>query len=942
MTFPEAFFVEEVLGVRYNSFGRKDVMETAEFVKRISLDGKTYQILDINMLEKKGIADIKRLPFAIKILVENLLRKLDGRVVREEDLITIARWETRYGEPSEIPFHPARVLMQDFTGVPAVVDLAAMRDAVKDLGDNPDKINPLVPVDLVVDHSVQVDYYGTKEALGKNVEKEYDRNWERYALLKWAQKSFDNFRVVPPNSGICHQVNLEYLGKVVITAEIEGRVTAYPDTLVGTDSHATMINGIGVMGWGVGGIEAEAVMLGQPYYIPLPEVIGVKMVGELNEGTTATDLVLTITELLRTHKVVEKFVEYFGPGMKNLTVPDRATIANMTPEYGATLGFFPVDEKTVEYLRMTNRQDRAEIVERYTREIGLFYTGETDPEYTEILELDLSTVEPSVAGPARPQDRIALRDLAKNFERLLGSKYERDGDVVDLSRFHDESGHSGSRECAPRPGTKRMHEVNLNGKAARIGDGSIVIGAITSCTNTSNPLVMLGAGLVAKKAVERGLRVPSYVKTSLAPGSRIVINYLEDSGLMPYLEVLGFHPVGLGCTTCIGNSGSLHPEIERAISDHNLSVASVLSGNRNFEARIHQSVRWNFLASPMLVVALAIAGNIGIDLVTEPLAFDPNAQPVYLKDIWPEFKEIEGLVRKHVKQQFFRRAYERIFDGDAFWKSLEVVEGTTYDWDDRSTYIKRPPYFEDFSLELARPCNLKGARALLLLGDSVTTDHISPAGAIPQDYPAGQYLVGKKVAPADFNSYGSRRGNHEVMMRGTFANIRIRNRLSAPKEGGFTVRFPERRDMFIYDAAIQYKDEGTPLVILGGKEYGVGSSRDWAAKGTLLLGIKAVIAESFERIHRSNLVGVGALPLMFKEGDSWERLGLDGSEIFSILGIDSMKPRKVLNVKALKADGTEIDFEVIARLDTEVDVEYHKNGGILQYVLRKMLVQKET
>ncbi|NIO04764.1 MAG: aconitate hydratase AcnA [Proteobacteria bacterium] len=917
-------------------------MEKGEFTRTIDLKGRKYDLFDIHVLEEKGLTEVKRLPFAIRIFVENLLRKLDHRVVQEEDLIRIAGWEKRYSEPVEIPYYPARVLMQDFTGVPAVVDLAAMRDAVGDLGGDPNKINPLVPVDLIVDHSVQVDYYGTADSLKKNVEKEYQRNWERYALLKWAQKSFDNFKVVPPNSGICHQVNLEYLGKVIIAEETDGRGIAYPDTLVGTDSHTPMINGIGVMGWGVGGIEAEAVMLGQPYYIPIPEVIGVRMVGELDEKVTATDLVLTITELLRTHKVVEKFVEYFGPGMKKLSVPDRATIANMTPEHGATLGFFPVDEQTVEYLRMTDRKDQAEIVERYTQENGLFYKGDEDPEYTEVLELDLSTVGPSVAGPARPQDRIALKDLKENFGGLLGYEYERDSEVADISRFHDESGNCNTRDDGLKPSGKAMHEVNLDGREVRIGDGSVVIAAITSCTNTSNPFVMLGAGLIAKKAVQKGLRVPPYVKTSLAPGSKVVMNYLEDSGLQPYLEALGFHLAGFGCTTCIGNSGPLRPEIEKAISENDLSVAAVLSGNRNFEARIHQSVKWNFLASPMLVVAFAISGRVDTDLTTDPIAFDPNGEPVYLKDIWPKSGEIKNLMLKHVKQEFFRTEYERIFGGDSFWDNLQVTESTTYAWDDRSTYIKKPPYFDDFSVEVSDRIDLNDARALLLLGDSVTTDHISPAGAIPKHYPAGQYLIVKNVDPDDFNSYGSRRGNHEVMIRGTFGNIRIKNQLVTPKEGSFTRRFPAAREMFIYDAAMAYQDEGRPLVVLGGKEYGTGSSRDWAAKGPSLLGVRAIFAESFERIHRSNLVGMGILPLMFKEGDSWKSLGLDGSETYSISGIDAIKPRSVLHVKALKKDGSRIDFEVIARLDTEVDVEYYKNGGILPYVLRKLLVDEEN
>lgn len=912
-------------------------MNKDEFFSKITAKNREYHVLDIKILEQKGFAEIGRLPFVIKILVENLLRKLDGRIVKENDLIKLARWERLYTEPVEIPYYPARVLMQDFTGVPAVVDLAVIRDAVKALGGDPNKINPLVPVELVIDHSVQVDHHGTVYSLNKNVEKEYERNAERYVLLKWAQKSFDNFKVVPPSSGICHQVNLEYLARVVIAEEADGMTIAYPDTLVGTDSHTTMINGVGVMGWGVGGIEAEAVILGQPYYMSIPEVIGVRLVGSLNEGVTATDLVLTVTELLRNHGVVEKFVEYFGPAIKNLTVPDRATIANMTPEYGATLGFFPVDEKTVEYLKLTNREDQAELVENYTKELGLFYTGENDAEYTEVVELDLAAVEPSLAGPARPQDRIALKDMKDKFSRILGGDYERDSDVVEISRFHNESGCRTSREQICRASSKRIHEVNLDGNEVKIGDGSIVIAAITSCTNTSNPSVLLGAGLVARKAVERGLRVQPYVKTSLAPGSKVVIRYLEDCGLMPYLEALGFHPVAFGCTTCIGNSGPLHREIERVISEKDLTVASVLSGNRNFEARIHQSIRWNFLASPMLVVAYAIAGEIDINFGKDPVACDPNGAPVYLKDIWPTSDEIEDLVRKHVTRDFFRTEYERIFAGDEFWRKLSLAESTTYPWDDRSTYIRKPPYFENVTRELQKPSDIKEARVLVLLGDSVTTDHISPAGAIPEHYPAGRYLIANKVDAADFNSYGSRRGNHEVMIRGTFGNIRIKNKLAAPKEGSFTVRFPDDKEMFIYDAAMAYMDEGTPLLVLAGKEYGTGSSRDWAAKGSNLLGVKAIIAESYERIHRSNLVGMGVLPLVFKENDSYERLGLDGSETFSISGIADMSPRKVLQVKALRQDGKEVSFEVITRLDTEVEVEYFENGGILPYVLRKLL-----
>ena len=911
-------------------------MENADYKKTIKIRGNEFHVYNINALEAQGIADVQPLPFSIKILVENLLRKLDGRVVKEEDLLNIAKWKKHYETPQEIPYHPARVLMQDFTGVPAVVDLAAMRDAVKELGGDPAKINPLVPVDLIVDHSVQVDYFGTPDALTKNVAKEYERNSERYELLKWAQKSFDNFSVVPPNSGICHQVNLEYLGRVVI---VEGRgngALAYPDTLVGTDSHTPMINGIGVMGWGVGGIEAEAVMLGQPYYMSIPEVIGVKMIGKLQEGVTATDLVLTVTEMLRKHGVVEKFVEYFGPGVKHLSVTDRATISNMTPEYGATLGFFPVDEKTIDYLIMTNREQQAEIVETCTKELGLFYTGDEEPEYTEVLELDLGQVMPAVAGPARPQDKITLSDLKPSFATILGCEYERDTDVEHISKYHDESGSRTSRPEACRP-KKKVCEIVMNGQEIKLCDGNIVIAAITSCTNTSNPFVMLGAGLVAKKAVEKGLQVPSFVKTSLAPGSKVVMDYLQDAGLVPYLEKLGFHLAGFGCTTCIGNSGPLPPEIDAAIAKNDLTVAAVLSGNRNFEARIHQSVKANFLASPMLVVAFALAGSIDVDLTHEPVALDTNDQPVYLKDIWPSTQEIEDLICKHVKQEFFKTEYNKIFDGDEYWGKLHIAESTTFDWVEASTYIKKPPYFDGFNLDLSKPGSFTDARNLLLLGDTVTTDHISPAGAIPEKYPAGQYLINKGVAPQDFNSYGSRRGNHEVMMRGTFGNIRIKNKLVGQKEGSYTIKFPDGKEMFIYDVCMQYKSESKPLVVLGGKEYGTGSSRDWAAKGTSLLGIKAVIAESYERIHRSNLVGMGALPLVFKDGDSWGSLGLDGTEIFSISGIEDMKPRKVLQAKAVKDDGREIEFDVIARLDTDVDVEYFENGGILPYVLRKIM-----
>ena len=909
-------------------------MQNSDYAKPLNVAGTNLTYYDFNQYAKdKGIA-IEKLPYSIRILVENLLRKLDGRVVKAEDLTNIAGWKKTYDAPVEIPYHPARVLMQDFTGVPAVVDLAAMRDAVKVLGEDPARVNPLVPTELVVDHSIQVDNYGTADAREKNVALEYQRNSERYELLKWAQKSFANFKVVPPNSGICHQVNLENLGRVIIS---DDAAIAFPDTVVGTDSHTPMINGIGVMGWGVGGIEAEAVMLGQPYYMSIPEVIGVKLTGQLKEGVTATDLVLTITQMLRDVNVVEKFVEYFGPGMKHLSVTDRATIANMTPEYGATLGFFPVDEKTLDYLKLTGRDDRAAVVEAYTRATGMFYTGESDPEFTQVVALDLGTVEPSLAGPARPQDRIALSGLKKAFADILGCEYDRDSEIKQISDFHDESGNQTKRARRCSPVAKRRFDMELNGQPLKLGDGNIVIAAITSCTNTSNPHVLMGAGLMAKNAVARGLKVPVFVKTSLAPGSKVVVDYLESAGLTPYFDALGFHLAAFGCTTCIGNSGPLHPDIEAVIKDNDLNVAAVLSGNRNFEARIHQNIKSNFLASPMLVVAFALAGRVDIDLSIEPVGIDPNGEPVYLDDLWPDHAEIDALVKAHVKKSFYEKEYAQIFDGDRFWEALDIAESTTFAWNEASTYIKNPPYFEGFALDPAKPGDISAARAFLLLGDSVTTDHISPAGAIPEDYPAGKYLIENDVEPEAFNSYGSRRGNHEVMMRGTFGNIRIKNKLVDPKQGSFTIKFPEEKEMFNFDAAMAYRDEHTPLIVLGGKEYGTGSSRDWAAKGTTLLGIRAVIAESYERIHRNNLVGMGVLPLIFQPGENAESLGLDGSETFTITGVGDMTPRKTLDVSAKKADGSTIDFKVVSRLDTEVDVEYFEHGGILPCVMRKML-----
>ncbi len=877
-------------------------MEQHDFIRQIEVNGKSYQIFDITLLEQKGLADIKRLPFSIKILVENLLRKLDGRVVTFDDVLNIARWQKKYATPVEIPYHPARVLMQDFTGVPAVVDLASMRDAVATLGGDPKKINPLVPVELIIDHSVQIDYFGTSDALRKNVAKEYERNTERYKLLKWAQASFDNFKVVPPNSGICHQVNLEHLGRVVMTDTLNGQPVAFPDTVVGTDSHTPMINGIGVMGWGVGGIEAEAVMLGQPYYMTIPEVIGVRLVGELRPGVTSTDLLLTVTETLRKYGVVEKFVEYFGPGVKKLPAPDRAMISNMTPEYGATLDLFPVDEQTLAYLKLTGREANAALVEAYAKAVGLFNTGDVTPDYTDVLEFDLSKIEPCVAGPKRPQDRVALSQVKQAF-----------------------------------PDTAAAHPLELHGNDVKLRNGSVVIAAITSCTNTSNPALLVATGLLAKKAVEHGLKVPAYVKTSFAPGSKVVIDYLAEAGLMPYFDALGFHLTSFGCTTCIGNSGALHPAIEKTIAEQNLNVASVLSGNRNFEARVHQAVKSNYLMSPPLVVAYALAGRMDVDLTTEPIGLDPNGEPVFLKDVWPTPREIEELAVKCVKQEFFEQEYGKIFDGDEFWHALPVAQGTTFAWDAASTYIKNPPYFADLQPNPTKPADIAKARALAVLGDSITTDHISPAGGIRANYPAGQYLQAHGVAQADFNSYGSRRGNHEVMMRGTFGNIRVKNKLVAPKEGSFTKKFPQGEEMFIYDASMQYQAEGTPLIVLGGKEYGSGSSRDWAAKGVNLLGVKAVIAESYERIHRSNLVGMGVLPCLFKPGENPQTLGLDGSETYTISGIADIAPRKTLAVKAVKADGAVVTFDVIARLDTDVDVEYFQHGGILQYVLRKLM-----
>jgi aconitate hydratase len=898
----------------------------------------------LQALEEQGF-DVARMPFSLKILLETLLRNCDGYVIREEDVAKLAGWRPG-AEPAEIAFMPARVLLQDFTGVPAVVDLAAMRSAMAHLGGDPKRINPLIPVDLVIDHSVQVDRFGSLFALAYNAEREFERNRERYEFLKWAQRSFHNFRVVPPATGIVHQVNLEYLAKVVQTREEDGETLAYPDTLVGTDSHTTMINGLGVLGWGVGGIEAEAAMLGQPLYMLTPDVVGLKLIGELQEGVTATDLVLRVTQMLREHGVVGKFVEFYGPGLGKLSLPDRATIANMAPEYGATIGFFPVDEETLSYLRGTGRSEELiDLVERYCKEQGLFHTDEMpEPQFTERLELDMSTVEPSLAGPKRPQDRVPLREAKRAFRQALREIYNRDVDAEaamapEDERWLSEGGHEGEAYRHPNQehrSTKGV-TVSLDGVQIWLTHGSVVIAAITSCTNTSNPTVMVGAGLLAKKAVERGLDVRPWVKTSLAPGSKVVHRYLEQSGLLPFLEALKFHVVGYGCTTCIGNSGPLPEPIARAIQEGDLVAVAVLSGNRNFEGRINPHTRANYLASPPLVAAYALAGTMDIDFETEPLGYDPNGEPVYLRDIWPTQDEIREIVREALKPELFREQYAHVFEGNERWNAIPVPEGELYEWDPNSTYIQEPPFFEEMSPEPPPLRDIRNARVLVMLGDSVTTDHISPAGAFSKETPAGKYLMELGVEPKEFNSYGSRRGNHEVMMRGTFANIRLRNLLVPDTEGGVTVHFPSGERMSIYDAAMRYKQEGTPLIVIAGKDYGMGSSRDWAAKGPHLLGVKAVLAESFERIHRSNLVGMGILPLQFREGESAKTLGLSGSEIYDIEGIEELEPEKELTVRARSEDGSMKEFVVIAQVYTPIEVEYYQNGGILHSVLRRML-----
>jgi aconitate hydratase len=863
----------------------------------------------LEALERAGLTDLDRLPFTVRIILENLLRHADDGLATVEQVEALAAWGKGPTSDREFPFLPARVILQDFTGVPAVVSLASMRSALARLGGDPQWVNPLMPVDLVIDHSVQVDRFGTKDAYHYNVEKEYERNGERYALLRWAQQAFRNFRVVPPGAGIVHQVNLEYLAKVVFLND-EG--VAYPDTLVGTDSHTTMINGLGVLGWGVGGIEAEAAMLGQPLYLLAPVVVGFRFVGQLREGVTATDLVLTVTQMLRNHGVVDKFVEYYGPGLSSLSLADRATLANMAPEYGATAGLFPVDEETLRYLRMTGRsEDHVQLVERYCKEQRLFRTDRmAEPHYSETLELDLATVQPSVAGPRRPQDRLTLADVKRNFHLAFPQVDE------------------------PKVATGNVAVA----KKTAVEHGSVVIAAITSCTNTSNPSVMLGAGLLAKKAVERGLRVPPYVKTSLSPGSQVVMDYLDNAGLTPYLEALGFALTGFGCMTCIGNSGPLPDEVADDIQAGDLVVAAVLSGNRNFEGRIHPQVRAAYLASPPLVVAYALAGSVDRDLTSEPLGVDPAGQPVMLAEIWPSLGEIADAMSQHVRPEDFRKRYSAIFDGDERWRSLPVPAGALMAWDPKSTYVREAPFFNDFRLDPPPLQNITGARALAVLGDSVTTDHISPAGSIARTSPAGRYLIEQGVDPADFNSYGARRGNHEVMMRGTFANVRLRNALADGREGNFTTYLPTGELMSIYDAAMQYAADGTPLIVIGGKEYGSGSSRDWAAKGPALLGVRAVLAESFERIHRSNLVGMGILPLQFLPGENLATLGLTGREVFSIDGIaDGLAPRERVTIRAVRADGSEVAFEAVVRIDNQVEVEYYRHGGILPMMLRQMV-----
>ena len=893
-------------------FGARDVFQSPH--------GK-LGIYRLDRLEKQGIANISRLPFSIRVLLEAVLRNCDGYQVTQEDVVNLAKWHAAKPAELEIPFKPARVVLQDFTGVPAIVDLAAMRDGMKALGGDPNKINPLIPVDLVIDHSVQVDYFGTADSLSKNVDVEFDRNRERYQFLRWGQQAFDNFRVVPPNTGIVHQVNLEFLAKVVFQGTDHAGPVAFPDTLVGTDSHTTMINGLGVLGWGVGGIEAEANMLGQPLYMLMPEVVGMKLTGKLASGATATDLVLRVTEILRKEGVVNKFVEFFGGGVSRMSLADRATIANMAPEYGATMGFFPVDSETLGYLKRTGRTpSEIELVERYSKEQGLFrFDDGPELNYTKVLSLDLSTIEPAVAGPKRPQDRVPLRSVQTSFHKALSAPIAERG-------FGLSSDQLGARAT-----------VKDDDAQPSIAHGAVVIAAITSCTNTSNPSVMIGAGLLAKKAASRGLKVPTYVKTSLAPGSRVVTDYLTHAGVLKALEQLGFNVVGYGCTTCIGNSGPLPEPVANAVTDGNLVAAAVLSGNRNFEGRVNPHTRANYLASPPLVVAYALAGTVDIDFDKDPLGQDSHGKPVYFHEIWPTAEEVHAAVEASVLPEMFLKQYSGVFTSNETWNAIPITPGEQYAWNSKSTYIQRPPFLEGITKDVGTIQPIVGARVLAVLGDSVTTDHISPAGSIAKSGPAGRYLIEHGVTPTDFNSYGARRGNDRVMVRGTFANIRIRNALVPGTEGGVTKYLPTGEAMSIYDAAIKYIADKTPLVVLAGAEYGTGSSRDWAAKGTLLLGIKVVIAESYERIHRSNLVGMGVLPLQFLPGESANTLGLTGEETYHFAGLnDSLQPRSEIDVEAVRPDGSKKSFRTLVRIDTPVEIDYYRNGGILPTVLRKL------
>jgi aconitate hydratase len=898
-----------------------DFVDSFKCLRPLKVGSKTYAYFSLPAAEKNGLKGISRLPFSLKVLLENLLRNEDGRSVTKEDIQAVAQWLKNRTSDREIAFRPARVLMQDFTGVPAVVDLAAMRDAMEHLGGDPKKINPLVPVDLVIDHSVAVNFFGHRDSFKRNVEEEYKQNQERYRFLKWAQLSFENFRVVPPGTGICHQVNLEYLAQTVCSTKAaikfpdksNASELAFPDTVVGTDSHTTMVNGLSVLGWGVGGIEAEAAMLGQPYSMLLPEVIGVRLNGKLKEGVTATDLVLTVTQMLRKRGVVGKFVEYFGPGLAGLTIADRATLGNMSPEYGATCGFFPIDDDTIRYLTDTGRPaDRIALVAAYAKAQGMYRTKNTpDPLLTDVLKLELSSVEPSLAGPKRPQDRIALKEVKSGFVQAMDKEFNKAGEL-----------------------DKR---VPVEGRAHTLGHGDVVIAAITSCTNTSNPSVMIAAGLVAKKAVEKGLTVKPWVKTSLAPGSQVVAEYYEKSGLQKSLDALGFNLVGFGCTTCIGNSGPLPEDISEAVNKNDLVAAAVLSGNRNFEGRVNADVRANYLASPPLVVAYALAGSMQIDIAKAPLGTDKNGRKVYLRDIWPTSREIAAIIRKSISKQMFTRKYADVFKGDALWRKIAVKGGLTYKWDDRSTYVQNPPYFDSMPKRSQPIEDIVDARILGLFLDSITTDHISPAGSIKEQSPAGEYLRDHQVRPRDFNQYGTRRGNHQVMMRGTFANIRIKNQMVPGVEGGYTIHYPSRQRMAMYDAAMRYRSQNVPLVVFAGKEYGTGSSRDWAAKGTVLLGIRAVIAQSFERIHRSNLVGMGVVPLVFEEGTSWQTLGLRGDEQVTIRGLHGdLKPHQRLQAEIVAADGGLKRVPLICRIDTADELDYFRNGGILQYVLRRL------